>query len=240
VLAPPVAVRSCKCNCDYCASKNAERAREREREHEHCYSEPASQSRHCDVSSNSKVTSRDAQRDGETACHCQVVVCGRRAHGKGQGEGNVTVKSFSCSATMVRYMDLIMVLLPHQLLLADSFHFLVSFNQAPLLPTCEMTNRKVLALDPLLQRSRVLEGAGQALTVTFLLSPSQSSAKEVDPSLKGTKKDPRFEACLSRCLYDCTKAKGEQQKSRSECLPECKKRCATTKEQLLTGKPLKS
>jgi hypothetical protein len=36
---------------------------------------------------------------------------------------------------------------------------------------------------------------------------------------------PVNEACLSKCLYECTKPKGSEQKSRAECLPECKKQC---------------
>lgn len=68
---------------------------------------------------------------------------------------------------------------------------------------------------------------------------NQALAKGVDPALKGTKEDPEYQACLSKCVYDCTKPKGEEQKSRSECIPECKRKCATTKEQLLTGTPIK-
>lgn len=60
-----------------------------------------------------------------------------------------------------------------------------------------------------------------------------------DPSIKGTKKDPAFEACLSQYMYDCTKPKGAEQKSRVECLSECKKQCATNKSQLLRGEPVK-
>ena len=66
---------------------------------------------------------------------------------------------------------------------------------------------------------------------------SPAWAKDVDPALKGTKKDPAFEACLSQCMYDCTKPKGAEQKSRAECLPECKQQCATNKNQLLRGEP---
>eukprot|EP00522_Entomoneis_paludosa_P015025 CAMPEP_0172457490 /NCGR_PEP_ID=MMETSP1065-20121228/22652_1 /TAXON_ID=265537 /ORGANISM="Amphiprora paludosa, Strain CCMP125" /LENGTH=136 /DNA_ID=CAMNT_0013211277 /DNA_START=33 /DNA_END=443 /DNA_ORIENTATION=- len=56
---------------------------------------------------------------------------------------------------------------------------------------------------------------------------------------KGTKKDPAFEACLSKCMYECTKPKVDGQKTRKECLPDCKKECATTSEQLLLGSPIK-
>jgi hypothetical protein len=66
-----------------------------------------------------------------------------------------------------------------------------------------------------------------------------SARAETDPMLKGTKKDPSFEACLSKCMYECTKPKGAEQKSRAECLPECKKGCAKTKEQLMLGQPIK-
>jgi hypothetical protein len=55
---------------------------------------------------------------------------------------------------------------------------------------------------------------------------------------KGTKEDPAFQACLSQCMYDCTKPKGSEQKSRSECLPECKQQCATNKSQLMRGEPI--
>ena len=68
------------------------------------------------------------------------------------------------------------------------------------------------------------------------VGPTQAWA-ETDS--KGTKKDPVFESCLSKCMYACTKPKGDEQKSRSECLPECKKSCATTKAQLLIGDPIK-
>lgn len=74
---------------------------------------------------------------------------------------------------------------------------------------------------------------------SLLLIPSMASAKSVDPKLAGTKKDPKFEACLSQCMYECTKPKGEEQRSRTECLPECKQKCAVNKEQLMLGVPIK-
>jgi hypothetical protein len=40
-------------------------------------------------------------------------------------------------------------------------------------------------------------------------------------------------------MYDCTKPKVES-KSRAECLPECKTKCATTKQQLMLGTPIKT
>lgn len=78
-----------------------------------------------------------------------------------------------------------------------------------------------------------------ATTLASIALPTQpaNAAKQVDPALKGTKKDPAYEACVSQCMYDCTKPKGVEQKSRQECLPECKKQCATTKEQLMVGTP---
>lgn len=79
--------------------------------------------------------------------------------------------------------------------------------------------------------------AGVTAAVSGPSSPAY--AAEVDPAVKGTKKDPAYEACVSQCLYECTKPKGDEQKSRAECIPECKKKCATTKEQLMKGTPVK-
>mmetsp|Transcript_4438 Transcript_4438/g.5141 ORF Transcript_4438/g.5141 Transcript_4438/m.5141 type:complete len:138 (+) Transcript_4438:92-505(+) len=59
------------------------------------------------------------------------------------------------------------------------------------------------------------------------------------PSLEGTKEDPDYKNCLAIELYDCTKPKGNEQRTRKECLPECKVKCATTKAQLLLGAPIK-
>eukprot|EP00567_Pseudictyota_dubia_P004443 CAMPEP_0197438778 /NCGR_PEP_ID=MMETSP1175-20131217/5679_1 /TAXON_ID=1003142 /ORGANISM="Triceratium dubium, Strain CCMP147" /LENGTH=128 /DNA_ID=CAMNT_0042968575 /DNA_START=68 /DNA_END=454 /DNA_ORIENTATION=+ len=64
-------------------------------------------------------------------------------------------------------------------------------------------------------------------------------AKDVDPKLKDTKADPKYQACVSQCIFECTKPKGDEQKSRAECIPECKKQCATSKEQLMIGAPKK-
>eukprot|EP00614_Pseudopedinella_elastica_P005639 CAMPEP_0172609174 /NCGR_PEP_ID=MMETSP1068-20121228/29194_1 /TAXON_ID=35684 /ORGANISM="Pseudopedinella elastica, Strain CCMP716" /LENGTH=104 /DNA_ID=CAMNT_0013412641 /DNA_START=61 /DNA_END=375 /DNA_ORIENTATION=- len=38
------------------------------------------------------------------------------------------------------------------------------------------------------------------------------------------KGDP-YEGCLSKCIYFCTKPKGDEQKSRADCYPECKREC---------------
>jgi hypothetical protein len=73
----------------------------------------------------------------------------------------------------------------------------------------------------------------------ILPSVPAAQAAMVDESLKGTKKDPAYESCLSECMFYCTKPKGVEQKSRAQCLPECKVQCATTKEQLLKGSPKK-
>jgi len=78
----------------------------------------------------------------------------------------------------------------------------------------------------------------QTLSVGLLSVVNIDLANAQDES-KGTKDDPKFQACISKCVFECTKPKGEEQKSRSECLPECRTKCATTKQQLMTGKPLK-
>eukprot|EP00558_Chaetoceros_sp_UNC1202_P011796 CAMPEP_0197253786 /NCGR_PEP_ID=MMETSP1429-20130617/66307_1 /TAXON_ID=49237 /ORGANISM="Chaetoceros sp., Strain UNC1202" /LENGTH=128 /DNA_ID=CAMNT_0042716579 /DNA_START=29 /DNA_END=415 /DNA_ORIENTATION=- len=78
-----------------------------------------------------------------------------------------------------------------------------------------------------------------ATTTLVLANSSPSLAKDSEAALKGTKNDPKFQTCLSQCVYDCTKPKGDEQKSRAECLPECKKQCASTSEQLLLGSPMK-
>lgn len=90
--------------------------------------------------------------------------------------------------------------------------------------------------EPMSRRTSLFWTAA-AITSSAIPLPA-NAAKQVDPALKGTKKDPSYEACVSQCMYDCTKPKGSEQKSRQECLPECKKQCATTKEQLMTGTPI--
>eukprot|EP00525_Craspedostauros_australis_P011718 CAMPEP_0198119080 /NCGR_PEP_ID=MMETSP1442-20131203/24273_1 /TAXON_ID= /ORGANISM="Craspedostauros australis, Strain CCMP3328" /LENGTH=140 /DNA_ID=CAMNT_0043777473 /DNA_START=223 /DNA_END=645 /DNA_ORIENTATION=+ len=74
-------------------------------------------------------------------------------------------------------------------------------------------------------------------TAAAACAPTPVLAKDIDPSLKGTKKDPSFESCLSKCIFECTKPKGSEQRSRSECLPECREKCATSKAQLMRGEP---
>ena len=86
-----------------------------------------------------------------------------------------------------------------------------------------------------LDRSNFLNILTAGVTAT-VCGVSPATAKD-DDTLKGTKKDPTFENCLSTCMYECTKPKGSEQKSRKECLPECKQQCATNKNQLLLGEP---
>lgn len=94
-----------------------------------------------------------------------------------------------------------------------------------------------------LDRSSFLLKTATILTTTtataFGLVVDPSWAAKDDLSLKGTKADPKYQACISTCVFECTKPKGDEQKSRAECLPECKQKCATTKEQLMLGTPLK-
>jgi hypothetical protein len=68
--------------------------------------------------------------------------------------------------------------------------------------------------------------------------PADAADTKIDPAVKGTKKDPGYESCVSQCMYECTKPKGNEQMSRTQCLPGCKKQCATTKAQLMVGTPL--
>jgi hypothetical protein len=87
-------------------------------------------------------------------------------------------------------------------------------------------------------RANVLKGVAKVGFLTLLPTlPLPAFAKD-DPSLKGTKADPEYEACMSTCIYECTKPKGVEQKSRKECIPECKQTCATSKAQLMIGTPI--
>ena len=95
------------------------------------------------------------------------------------------------------------------------------------------------------QRMKAVSTSGEINRLSFLQQtcasllfvPSAAFAKDIDPAVKGTKKDPKYESCVSSCMFECTKPKGDEQKSRAECLPGCKKECATTKEQLMIGAP---
>ena len=54
----------------------------------------------------------------------------------------------------------------------------------------------------------------------------------------GTKDDPAYKACLSKCLYFCTKDKVDS-KDRTTCLKdECKPKCAKTDQQRIVGFPV--
>ena len=48
----------------------------------------------------------------------------------------------------------------------------------------------------------------------------------------GTKMDPEYEKCLSKCLYTCTKPKGSETRLRADCLPECKEKCAPSQKKI--------
>lgn len=87
-------------------------------------------------------------------------------------------------------------------------------------------------------------GVGVAVAGVSVAFPADAVAaadsSKIDPAVKGTKKDPGYESCVSQCMYECTKPKGNEQMTRSQCLPGCKKQCATTKAQLMVGTPLPS
>jgi hypothetical protein len=85
----------------------------------------------------------------------------------------------------------------------------------------------------------VVSTAVGVVSVSALPAAAAAAADaKIDPSVKGTKKDPGYESCVSQCMYECTKPKGNEQMSRTQCLPGCKKQCATTKAQLMVGTPL--
>ena len=111
-------------------------------------------------------------------------------------------------------------------------------------------NNKLVRPSPsfprLVSRATVVSTTIFIMTLAMIMGPATTTtmsafAKDivVDPSIKGTKKDPTYETCVSNCLFLCTKPKGDDQKNRQECLPECKMSCATTKEQLMIGTPIK-
>ncbi len=87
-------------------------------------------------------------------------------------------------------------------------------------------------------RAGFLPKGAAATAVVLTGGTAPAGAKDADPALKGTKKDPAYETCISQCMYECTKPKGNEQMSRTQCLPGCKKQCATTKAQLMVGTPL--
>ena len=88
-----------------------------------------------------------------------------------------------------------------------------------------------------LSRSQFLTAAVSSSAAAMLVVTSPALAAD-DAAKKGTKDDPAYQFCLSTCMYECTKPKGEETKLRKECLPECKQKCATTKQQLMVGTPM--
>ncbi len=114
-----------------------------------------------------------------------------------------------------------------------SLLFLVAAIQGFVCNTCPRRDGPALNA---LSRSQFLVGGVTAFGFVAL-TPAAANAKE-DPLKKGTKDDPAYQFCLSTCMYECTKPKGEETKLRKECLPECKQKCATTKQQLMIGTPL--
>mmetsp|Transcript_35460 Transcript_35460/g.58350 ORF Transcript_35460/g.58350 Transcript_35460/m.58350 type:complete len:133 (-) Transcript_35460:239-637(-) len=80
----------------------------------------------------------------------------------------------------------------------------------------------------------VLGGGAAAAALLAGGGPGAALAKD---GKEGTKDDPKFQNCVSKCVYFCTKPKGSETKERSECIKPCKEQCATSKEQLLMGSP---
>ncbi|TFJ81327.1 hypothetical protein NSK_007288 [Nannochloropsis salina CCMP1776] len=78
-----------------------------------------------------------------------------------------------------------------------------------------------------------------SLLTPFVLTAGADVAAAVDPARVGTKKDPAYEKCLSSCIYFCLKPKGAETRTRSDCLPDCKAKCAQTDAQKLLGVPKK-
>mmetsp|Transcript_8906 Transcript_8906/g.12946 ORF Transcript_8906/g.12946 Transcript_8906/m.12946 type:complete len:126 (+) Transcript_8906:105-482(+) len=114
------------------------------------------------------------------------------------------------------------------------FYSLIAFSEAFSVGT-NVSPRSSTALSGMMSRSQFF-GAAAASVIT-MVPISNALAKEPDPALKGTKKDPEYQTCISQCVYECTKPKGVETKLRQECIPECKAKCATTKQQLMVGTP---
>lgn len=104
-------------------------------------------------------------------------------------------------------------------------------------PKCNSHSQEV-SNELLLGRGAFLQSSFATIAgISIISTSSPAYAKTVDPKLKDTKDDPAYQNCISKCVYECTKPKGDEQKSRSECLPECKQKCATSKAQLMIGTP---
>mmetsp|Transcript_5662 Transcript_5662/g.16236 ORF Transcript_5662/g.16236 Transcript_5662/m.16236 type:complete len:129 (+) Transcript_5662:188-574(+) len=68
-----------------------------------------------------------------------------------------------------------------------------------------------------------------ASAAAAILVPRAAFAKDDGDYVKGSKEDPAVQAKLSVCVYECTKPKGEEQKSRTQCLKECKAQYVTAR-----------
>jgi hypothetical protein len=122
-------------------------------------------------------------------------------------------------------------------LTADAFHVAPPLQRPEsCLRSCEKDDNPMeTVVQTQLSRTQFIGGI-----LPVLLTMGSATVALAADDVKGTKKDPAYEACLSQCMYTCTKPKGEEQKSRTECLGECKVQCATTKQQLMLGTPLTS
>lgn len=107
-----------------------------------------------------------------------------------------------------------------------------NFNNIPTTTTAAYSNKQA-----------TLQTVRTVLAVAFTtlsLNPTLASAGE-------NKDDKSFQLCLSKCLYANTKPppvgssteRLENTTPRNEVLRECKKGCATSKDQLLIGAPKK-
>ena len=105
-----------------------------------------------------------------------------------------------------------------------------SFSPAADLPTHARHPASAVAEAPRSSRRDFAAGV-----LTSVLFPAAVLADD----RAGTKEDPAYKNCLSKCLYFCTKDKVES-KDRMTCLKEeCKPKCATNPQQLMLGVPNK-
>lgn len=73
------------------------------------------------------------------------------------------------------------------------------------------------------------------VALTGLISPVLLSV--LQPSPANAKDGPILQSCVSECIYDCTKPKGDGQRTRAECQAECKEKCAKTRDKVVKGVP---
>ena len=139
---------------------------------------------------------------------------------------NSTLTTEKITSTMTRTTPITLI----TLLVVAIIGITTGYSTPPQKSSTQSTQQNP-QLSRIISRQSFLTTIASTSCLTFLGTQQPASAKEVDPAVKGTKADPEFQACLSKCMYDCTKPKGAEQKSRGECLPECKKTCAKTKEQ---------